>query len=352
MRLHNRRSQCQCSFKWRPRLLAALLTIGILLSIAGSLYCDFVTVTLGFVPSGYAGDEVGVALWSFLGPDRRCETFQDAYKLGGFISGDSNYSNWFANGDMAWIIARCAAIFGFVFGAIALVCILINLCGDEPHLVDVLVYTVLIASMSEAAKLGLFFCTNMCISEKFWYSVDLDEYMGSTSCGMSRGAFICIGSVFVYFVSGFLLIGYAVWPEIDYYNFSYDENSLQELSVEGKTSSSSTQETSFLSSKQSQKWTRSQSPVECRMEPILESADDECISDTKCHRRRSSHLSSNVESKSTKSYSDRRQSSFSSETEEEDLDAMQLVPEYRPRRPIATRMMGDDVSAITMDNSF
>lgn len=355
-RVHNKRSQCQCGFKWRPRLLTVLLTVGLLFSIGGSLYCDFVTVTLGFVPSGYAGDEVGVALWSFLGPDRRCQTFQDAYKLGGFTTGDDNiYSKWFANGDMAWIIARCAAIVGFVFGAIALVCILINLCGDEPKLVDVLVYTAIVASVSEAAKLGLFVTTNLCISENFWYSVDLDEYMGSTSCEMSQGAFICIGSIAAYFVAGVLLIGYAVWPEIDSYKFNYDEESLQELSVEEDTLSS-TKETSFLSSRQSQKWAGSQSLVECRMEPIKESEDDEIISEIsemKCNRRGISDLGSCVGSQSTNSYSDRRQSSLYSEAEEEGEKDFDALPElYRPRIPVARRVMEDDVSTITLENNF
>ncbi len=352
MRLRARNNKRrQCGFKWRPKLLAALLTIGLLLSIAGSLYCDFVTVTLGFVPSGYAGDEVSVGLWSFLGPDRRCQTFQDAYRMGGFTRGYGNYSHWFINDDMAWIVARCAAILGVAFGSIALVCILINLCVDEPRLVDVLAYTAVVALVSEAAKLGLFFCTNLCLSKDFWYSVDLDEYMGSTSCGLSQGAFICIGSIAAYFMSGVLLIVYAVWPEIDAYKFNYDDESLQELSVEETTENTlSTQETAFLSSKQSQKWTGSQSRVDCRMEPIKESEDDEFIADNKCYRRGSSHLGS-VESQSTNSYSDGRQSSLYSEVEE-DEDFDELPELYRTRRPNAKRMMGDDVSAITFESNF
>mmetsp|Transcript_1324 Transcript_1324/g.1835 ORF Transcript_1324/g.1835 Transcript_1324/m.1835 type:complete len:176 (+) Transcript_1324:1-528(+) len=175
--------------------------------------------------------------------------------------------------------------------------------------------------------------------------------MGSTSCGLSQGAFICIGSIAAYFISGVFLIGYAVWPEIDSYKFNYDEGSLQELSVEENTLS--TQETSFLSSKQSQKWAGSQSLAEYRMEPIKESEDDEFISDNKYHRRGSSHVGSFVGSESTNSYSDsRRQSSFYSEETEEDEDFDELPEVYRPRRPIAKRMMGDDVSAITLDNNF
>jgi len=354
------RKNSQCRFKWRPRLLAALLTLGLVLSVAASLYCNFVTVTLGFVPNGYTGDEVGVALWSFQGEDKRCQSFQDAYKLGGF-SGDDDYSNWIVNGDIAWTIARCAAIVGFFFGAIALVCILLNLCDRyEPRLVDVLAYTVVIALVSEAAKLGLFFSTDLCVSDDFWYSTELDEYTGSTSCGMSLGAFICIGSIAVYFISGVLLIGYNARPEIDYYN--YEENSLEELSVAGTGKTLSTQETSFLSSKQSQKWTGSQPPEKFHVEPILESPDEgfhETSSHMESHRR-GSNMSSNVGSYSRTSYSeDRRRSSLFSEDEEEeeedDYDAMQPLPQFhgssRPRIN-ARRMMDDDVSEISMDNNF
>ena len=329
--LHRKSTKNRCRLQWRPRLLAALLTLALVLSVAASLYCDFVTVTLGFVPDGYAGDKVGVALWSFQGPDGRCQSFQDAYNLGGFSNGDDNYSQWFANGDSAWMIARCAAIVGFVFGAIALVCILINLCGDEPHLVDVLAYTVIIALVSEAAKLGLFFFTDLCFSGNFWYSVELDEYMGSTSCGMSQGAFICIGSIALYFVPGVFLLAYNARPEIDGYN--YDENSLQELTVAGKTTLSS-QETSLLSSgQQSQLWKGSQ------------------FANVNSHHRRSSHISSNVGS----SNSGKRQRSLYNEAEDEDeyYDAEQPLPEFgRPHRPNARRMMDDDVSAITMETNF
>ena len=355
--LHRKSSKRRCRLQWRPRLLAALLTVALVLSVAASLYCQFVTVTLGFVPDGYAGDKVGVALWSFQGPDGRCQSFQDAYNLGGFSNGDDNYSHWFANGDTAWMIARCAAFVGFIFGAIALVCILINLCGDEPYLVDVLAYTVTIALVSEAAKIGLFFCIDLCVSGNFWYSVELDEYMGSTSCGMSYGAFICIGSITVYFISGVFLIAYNVRPEIDGHNC--DENSLQEMET------LSTHGTSLLSSnQQSQNWTGSLSPTEFRTEPILESVDDGMNS----HRRQSSHMSSYVGSYnsnrrrsslySEKSSPDRRRSSLYSEAEYdeegEDYDAMRPLPEFqrsnRPNPP--RRMMDDDVSAITMDNNF
>ena len=348
--LHRKSTKSRCRLQWRPRLLAALLTLALVLSVAASLYCDFVTVTLGFVPDGYAGDEVGVALWSFQGPDGRCLSFQDAYNLGGFSNGDDNYSQWFANGDIAWMIARCAAIVGFVFGAIALICIFINLCGDEPHLVDVLAYTVIIALVSEAAKLGLFFFTDLCFSGNFWYSVELDEYMGSTSCGMSQGAFICVGSIALYFVSGVFLLAYNARPEIDGYN--YDENSLQELSVAGKTTLSS-QETSLLSSgKQSQLWKGSQ----FRIEPILENVDNGFDANMNSHHRWSSHISSNVGS----SNSGKRQSSLYNEAdyceagdEDEYYDAEQPLPEFeRPHRPNARRMMDDDVSAITMETNY
>lgn len=346
--LHLKSTKSRCRLQWRPRLLAVLLAVALVLSVAASLTCDFVIVTLGFVPDGYAGDEVGVALWSFQGPDGRCQSFQDAYNLGGFSNGDDNYSHWFANGDTAWMIARCAAIVGFVFGAIALVCILINLCGDEPHLVDVLAYTVIIALVSEAAKIGLFFCIDLCVSGNFWYSVELDEYKGSTSCGMSPGAFVCIGSITLYFISGVFLIAYNVRPEIDSYN--HDENSLQEMTLAGKTLS--TQGTSLLSSnQQSQKWTGSQSRTDFRIEPILETADDGFGTDMNSHRRQRSHMSSYVRSID----SDRRRSSLygEAEDEEEDHDAMRPLPTFRrPRRPNARRTMDDDVSAITMDNNF
>lgn len=339
-------SSHSCRFTWRPKLLSVLLTLALLLSIAASLYCDFLSVTLGFVPQGYSGDEVGVALWSFEGPDRRCHSFQDAYKLGGFSIGDETYSNWIANGDMAWTIARVLAMVGVVFGTIALVCILLNLCENEPHLVDVLAYTVVIALVSEAAKLGLFFEIDLCVSANFWHSDEIDEYMGST-CGMSHGAFICIGSIVVYFISGVLLIGYSARPKIDDYN--YDENSLQEMTVAGKTSS--TQATSFLSSKPA--WTGSES-----REPISDSMDggfNQTNSHMVSHRQEGSYMSSHVGPYSTKSYSDRRQSSqeyySEAEEEEDDYDAMQPLPQFhRASNPSAGLM--DDMSAVTMDTSL
>eukprot|EP00984_Skeletonema_dohrnii_P022910 scaffold12013_cov129-Skeletonema_dohrnii-CCMP3373.AAC.3 len=76
--------------------------------------------------------------------------------------------------------------------------------------------------------------------------------------------------------------------------------------------------------------------------------------------RRGSNMSSNVGSYSRTSYSeDRRRSSLFSEDEEEEeeeyYDAMQPLPQFhgssRPRIN-ARRMMDDDVSEISMDNTF
>lgn len=352
-----------CRFSWRPRLLAVLLTLALVCSITSSLYCDFLYVTLGFVPQGYdTGDKVGIALWSFQGPDRRCQSFQDAYKLGGFSNGDKNYSNWITNGDMAWTISRALAVVGVVFGAIALVCILINLCTIESHLVDVLAYTVVIALVSEAAKLGLFFSIDLCASATFWHNDEIDEYFGST-CGMSQGAFICIGSIVVYFISGVLLIGYNTRPKI--YDYDYDENSLQEMTVAGKTNT--TQSTSFLSSKKSQTsaWTGSPSPAESRIEPI--SGVDDGFNQTNSHmgshhrggsQGGSHNMSSHVGSYGTHLNSDRRRSSQETHyseveeavEEEDDYDVMQPLPQFhRSGNPSARRMIDDDMSAITMD---
>lgn len=312
-----------CRFTWRPRLLAVLLALALVLSIVASLYCDFLSVTLGFVPQGYAGDVVGIALWSFEGPDMRCHSFRDAYELGGLSIGDESYSNWIANGDIAWTVARVLAMAGVVFGTIALVCMLLNLCENEPHVVDVLAYTVVIALVSEAAKLGLFFKIDLCVSANFWHSNEIDEYMGST-CGMSQGAFICIGSMVVYFISGVLLILYCARPKIDDYN--YDENSLAEMTatIAGKTLS--TQATSFQRSQKSQ--------------PSAWTSDI---------RREGSHMSSHVGPYSTKSFSDRRQSSqgyCNEAVEEGDDDVMQPLPQFHgSSKP---RLM-DDMSAVTMD---
>ena len=209
-------------------------------------YCDFLIVDLGFIPRGYEHNALGVALWSFEAADGKCQSFQEAYILGGFSTGDDNYSRLIINGDTAWTIARCAAMIGSLFGTVGLACSLINVCRDDgPILVDVLAYTVIVALISEASKLGLFFTTELCVSEDFWYSSEMDKYMGSTSCTLSQGAYICIGSISVYFILSVFLVGYNAWPMID----DYDDSSLQELVFEEKT-----QATSFLT-EESQKST-------------------------------------------------------------------------------------------------
>jgi hypothetical protein len=329
-------------------------------------------VTLGFVPQGYTGEKLGVSLWSFQGPDERCLSFKDAYVLGG-VSGDESYSNWITNGDLAWTISRAMAVLGLVFGAVALVCILTNLCGHEPHCVDVLAYTAFIALVCEAAKIGLFFSINLCRSQNQWYNGEKEEYSGSTSCGMSEGAFLCMGSIGVYFISTILFIGYFARPKIEDYN--YDDNSLPEMTVMGK--SLPTQKTSYMSSNYSQ------SHLEHRSEPIsgidnsfssfsdphlsrgpqaglhssnrsepIPGMDNSFSSYNEPHLRRGPHMSRSYSSNpysSERRYSRVKRGSYYNDAEEEEdsFDGLEPLPQFQ-RNPTARRTM-DDVSQITFD---
>ncbi|KAL7457136.1 hypothetical protein ACHAWC_008620 [Mediolabrus comicus] len=319
-----------CRFAWRPRLLTVLLMLAFVLSIASSLYCEFLSVRLGFVPQGYTNNEVGVSFWSFQGQDGKCKSFQEAYKLGGFSIGDTSYSNWITNDDLAWTISRVMAMVGVAFGVVALTCILINLCSSEPHLVDVLAYTTVIAMVSEAAKVGLFFSTNLCRSQNFWYNDEKEEYVGSTSCVMSHGAFVCIASIAIYFISALLLIGYHARPKSDEYD--YDVKSLEEMTEMGKTYE--TQSTSGFNQSSSNMGSH--------------------IS------RGGSHMSSQVGTSShMNSHQSRSRNStdvvpsyYDEVVEEEEEDTMRPLPQFqRSRIPNARRQM-DDMSAITMDTTF
>lgn len=351
-----------CRFAWRPRLLTVLLMLAFVLSIASSLYCEFLSVRLGFVPQGYTNNKVGVSFWSFQGQDGKCKSFQEAYKLGGFSIGDTSYSNWITNDDLAWTISRIMAMVGVAFGVVALTCILINLCSSEPHLVDVLAYTTVIAMVSEAAKVGLFFSTNLCRSQNFWYNDEREEYVGSTSCVMSHGALLCIASIAIYFISALLLIGYHARPKSDEYD--YDVKSLEEMTEMGKTYE--TQSTSLMHSISSKpRETRSQLHTEPRIDPISKNMDDDgfnqSFSNMGSHMSRGgSHMSSQVGSSHimnshpsrSRTSTDVVPSYYDEVVEEEEEDTMQPLPQFQSSRiPNASRQM-DDMSAITMDTTF
>jgi hypothetical protein len=314
-----------CRFAWRPRLLTVLLMLAFLLSIASSLYCEFLSVRLGFVPQGYTNNEVGVSFWSFQGQDGKCKSFQEAYKLGGFSIGDTSYSNWITNDDLAWTISRVMAMVGVAFGVVALTCILINLCSSEPHLVDVLAYTTVIAMVSEAAKVGLFFSTNLCRSQNFWYNDEKEEYVGSTSCVM-------------------LLIGYHARPKSDEYD--YDVKSLEEMTEMGKTYE--TQSTSLMHSISSKpRETRSQLHTEPRIDPISKNMDDHGFNQSSSNMgshisRGGSHMSSQV---GTSSHMNGDVPSYYDEVvEEEEEDTMRPLPQFqRSRIPNASRQMDDNL---------
>lgn len=351
-----------CRFAWRPRLLAVLLMLAFALSIASSLYCDFLSVRLGFVPQGYTNNQVGVSFWSFQGQDGKCKSFQESYKLGGFSIGDTSYSNWITNDDLAWTISRIMAMVGVAFGVVALTCILINLCSSEPYLVDVLAYTTVIAMVSEAAKVGLFFSTNLCRSQNFWYNDEKEEYVGSTSCVMSHGAFVSIASIAIYFISAFLLIGYHARPKSDEYD--YDVKSLEEMTQMGKKYE--TQSTSLMHSSSS-KSRESRSRImhtEPRIDPISNNMVDDgfnqSFSNMGSHiSRGGSHMSSQVRSSHKNSHPSRSRTStdvvasyYDEVVEEEEEDTMQPLPQFQSSRiPNASRQM-DDMSAITLDTSF
>ena len=349
-----------CKFTWRPRLVTIFLSSGLVLSTTSSLYCDFFKVALGFIPKGYDNDVLGVALWSFEAADGKCQSFKEAYILGGFSTGDDNYSRLIINGDIAWTIARFAALVGSFFGTVGLVCSLINVCRDGPILVDVLAYTAIVGLISEASKLGLFFTTELCVSEDFWYSYEIDEYMGATSCTLSQGAYVCIGSIAVYFISSVFLVAYNSWPMID----DHDDSSLQEMVFGEKTST--TQATSFLT-EQSQKthsppWTETQADFQNELVSENESNEsddfDRMDSGVESFHRRESEMSSQVEPYSATSYTDFRrrssvETSYSDRGEEAyDDTVMHALPQFNgPKKHTARRLM-DDVSAITMDASF
>jgi len=111
-----------------------------------------------------------------------------------------------------------------VFGVVSLISIWINVCQSEPHLVDVLAYSTVTAFMSECSKFGLFLLTDLCRSPDYWYSNESNEFSGSKSCEIDRGAFMSIGSICAYLVSMVLAVGFAARPNGDY--FAHDEASL------------------------------------------------------------------------------------------------------------------------------
>lgn len=181
---------------------------------------------LGFVPVHYYSDELGFGLWSYAAPGGRCLTYKESRQAaGGIFDGDNIYSNVLMNNDTNWSIARIIAIVGIIFGAIALVSALINVCkGGDPHLVDILTWAIITAFMTECSKLGIFLGTDLCSSNEYWYNTELNEFSGAKDCQIDRGAFMSITSMGTYFISMVMAIGFAARPKKD--DFTYEEASL------------------------------------------------------------------------------------------------------------------------------
>jgi len=214
-----------CRFGWHPRILAFFVTAALGLSITSSLDCNFLVIDLGFIPPDYYSEALGFGLWSYTAPGGRCLSYKESSQSSGkFSVGDDLYSNFILNGDVKWTVSRLLAMVTSVFGVVSLISIWINVCQSEPHLVDVLAYSTTTAFMSECSKFGLFLLTDLCRSPDYWYSNESNEFSGSKSCGIDRGAFMSIGSICAYLVSMVLAVGFAARPKGDFFN--HDEASL------------------------------------------------------------------------------------------------------------------------------
>eukprot|EP00578_Thalassiosira_sp_NH16_P003206 CAMPEP_0181133634 /NCGR_PEP_ID=MMETSP1071-20121207/31631_1 /TAXON_ID=35127 /ORGANISM="Thalassiosira sp., Strain NH16" /LENGTH=323 /DNA_ID=CAMNT_0023220043 /DNA_START=98 /DNA_END=1069 /DNA_ORIENTATION=- len=213
-----------CRFGWHPRVLSFFITAALALSIISSLDCKFLVVELGFIPKNYYGDDMGFGMWTYAAPGGRCLTYTESRESGGFSDGDSMYTNLFMNNDINWSISRILAVVGLAFGSIALISSWVNVCKHEPHLVDVLAYTTITSFMCECSKFGLFIGTDLCRSPDYWYNNDSHEFAGSKDCQIDRGAFMCMTSIALYFVSMTLSVGLAARPKTD--DYTYEESSL------------------------------------------------------------------------------------------------------------------------------
>lgn len=211
-----------CRFGWHPKVLVFFVAAALGLSIMSSLDCNFLSVGLSWVPQNYYEDELGFGLWSYAAPGGRCLSYDESRHSGVF--GDNIYSNLLINNDTNWSISRILALVSFVFGAIALISVGMNICKSEPRLVDVLAYSTITAFLSECSKFGLFLGTNICTSEDYWLNTESNELLGSKDCAIDRGAFMSIGSIAAYLVSIILTVGFAARPQMD--DFQYEEASL------------------------------------------------------------------------------------------------------------------------------
>eukprot|EP00571_Detonula_confervacea_P010636 CAMPEP_0172307718 /NCGR_PEP_ID=MMETSP1058-20130122/8511_1 /TAXON_ID=83371 /ORGANISM="Detonula confervacea, Strain CCMP 353" /LENGTH=315 /DNA_ID=CAMNT_0013019957 /DNA_START=101 /DNA_END=1048 /DNA_ORIENTATION=- len=252
-----------CRFGWHPRTSAFFITAGLGLSIMSSLDCKFLEVDLSFIPQNYYSDSLGFGLWTYAAPDGRCLTYTESRQSGGFSDGANIYSNLFINNDINWSISRVLAVVGIIFGLGSLISIWINVFKSEPHLVDILAYTTITAGISECAKFGLFLGTDLCKSPDYWYNDESNEFSGSRDCQIDRGAFISISSIFAYFVSVILSVGFASRPKSDCY--TYEEASLpswmaSEDGVSEKAQAPPVEDTDRRSSVGGQDWSRVSAP--------------------------------------------------------------------------------------------
>lgn len=76
-----------------------------------------------------------------------------------------------------------------------------------------------------AAKMGLFLGNDICKSPDYWFNIETEEYSGSKYCGIDRGLFMSICSMFAYFAVMAMACWFAARPS-NTGDYAYDESSL------------------------------------------------------------------------------------------------------------------------------
>ena len=155
-------------------------------------------VKLDFIPTNYQSDSIGISLWSYVAPGGYCLSYSESQNSTIF----NFYADYFITSDISLTTSKILAMVGVVFGSFALISCWVNIFTKEPHLVDVLTYTIITAFLCECSKIGLFWGIDICNTS-------------SGGCSLDMGAYVSIISIGAYMITMILAVGYATRPKND-----------------------------------------------------------------------------------------------------------------------------------------